>query len=72
MYIIHYCALIFKFFVVKVCFNKVLWNGSSFKVHFFVMKKHVVSINKYIFYFLKLTLKNTMIFMSPKSKECKF
>jgi hypothetical protein len=36
------------------------------------MKKHVVSINKYIFYFLKLTLKNTMIFMSPKSKERKF
>jgi hypothetical protein len=36
------------------------------------MKKHVVSINKYIFYFLKLTLKNTMIFMSPKVKNVSF
>jgi hypothetical protein len=36
------------------------------------MKKHVVSTNKYIFYFLELTLKNTMIFMSSKVKNVGF
>jgi hypothetical protein len=38
----------------------------------FLMKKHVVSTNNYIFYFLELTLKNTMIFMSPIIEKRKF